>query len=244
VLSFEVEMMTKRLLRLGLACSGAALAVTCSPNGASAFMIHEDFEGAGPVNSPNEFLTIITPGQVSGTIFNLDDGSIDVLTENFKFPFNDMGTIIEDEQGQYIDTVGARGSGGPSKLSYTLPIDLRPGDKVDLSFVLFGWQVASLGTSASIQVQLGDLFNQVYSVNVNTPPTTFEVPTIMVSSLVQNATLSFDASGLSNPPNVGPFLDDVKLEVTPVPTPALLPGLIGMGAAALRKRKQEAEGEA
>jgi hypothetical protein len=28
---------------------------------------------------------------------------------------------------------------------------------------------------------------------------------------------------------------------TPVPTPALLPGLIGMGAAALRKRKQEAE---
>lgn len=31
---------------------------------------------------------------------------------------------------------------------------------------------------------------------------------------------------------------------TPIPTPALLPGLIGMGVAALRKRKQEAEAEA
>jgi hypothetical protein len=30
----------------------------------------------------------------------------------------------------------------------------------------------------------------------------------------------------------------------PIPTPALLPGLIGMGVAALRKRKQEAEAEA
>lgn len=30
-------------------------------------------------------------------------------------------------------------------------------------------------------------------------------------------------------------------EAAPIPTPALLPGLMGMGAAALRKRKQEAE---
>jgi hypothetical protein len=33
----------------------------------------------------------------------------------------------------------------------------------------------------------------------------------------------------------------IKHESEPIPTPALLPGLIGMGAAALRKRKQEAE---
>lgn len=32
-----------------------------------------------------------------------------------------------------------------------------------------------------------------------------------------------------------------SLEVEVIPTPALLPGLLGMGAAALRKRKQEAE---
>jgi len=31
---------------------------------------------------------------------------------------------------------------------------------------------------------------------------------------------------------------------TPIPTPALLPGLVGMGVAALRKRKQEAAAEA
>jgi hypothetical protein len=41
-------------------------------------------------------------------------------------------------------------------------------------------------------------------------------------------------------------IDNVRLEANSrvVPTPALLPGLIGMGAAALRKRKQEAEAEA
>ncbi len=33
-------------------------------------------------------------------------------------------------------------------------------------------------------------------------------------------------------------------ETTPVPTPALLPGLVGMGVAALRKRKQETEAKA
>jgi len=39
-------------------------------------------------------------------------------------------------------------------------------------------------------------------------------------------------------------LDNIYVsEVSKIPTPALLPGLIGMGAAALRKRKQEAEAE-
>jgi hypothetical protein len=50
--------------------------------------------------------------------------------------------------------------------------------------------------------------------------------------------------------NLGPgdvFFDNVSLRTvptTPIPTPALLPGLIGMGVAALRKRKQEVEAEA
>ncbi len=37
---------------------------------------------------------------------------------------------------------------------------------------------------------------------------------------------------------------DPVIDSTPVPTPALLPGLVGMGVAALRKRKQETELEA
>lgn len=39
-------------------------------------------------------------------------------------------------------------------------------------------------------------------------------------------------------------LRGVESSSTPIPTPALLPGLIGMGVAALRKSKQEAETEA
>lgn len=47
--------------------------------------------------------------------------------------------------------------------------------------------------------------------------------------------------------NLSLSLDDFRFESSspePIPTPALLPGLIGMGVAALRKRKQEVEAEA
>lgn len=39
-------------------------------------------------------------------------------------------------------------------------------------------------------------------------------------------------------------IDNVNGDTTPIPTPALLPGLLGMGVAALRKRKGEATEEA
>ncbi|MDX2241198.1 MAG: PTPA-CTERM sorting domain-containing protein [Leptolyngbyaceae cyanobacterium bins.302] len=38
-------------------------------------------------------------------------------------------------------------------------------------------------------------------------------------------------------------LDNLTINATPIPTPALLPGLIGMGVMALRKRKAEAAGQ-
>lgn len=40
------------------------------------------------------------------------------------------------------------------------------------------------------------------------------------------------------------FLDDVSVTATAIPTPAVLPGLVGMGIAVLRKRKAEAVEEA
>lgn len=44
----------------------------------------------------------------------------------------------------------------------------------------------------------------------------------------------FDLVGGPNPTQV-----NLSITPTPIPTPALLPGLVGLGAAALRKRKQE-----
>ena len=48
------------------------------------------------------------------------------------------------------------------------------------------------------------------------------------------ATIKNDKTMLGNYTNI-------TLATTPIPTPALLPGLIGMGVAALRKRKSEVE---
>ena len=56
-------------------------------------------------------------------------------------------------------------------------------------------------------------------------------------NILSNYGNSFNTTGLS----------EVQFDGTPataVPTPALLPGLIGLGVAALRKRKAEAAGEA
>lgn len=39
--------------------------------------------------------------------------------------------------------------------------------------------------------------------------------------------------------NGGPALDNVSVEAVAVPTPALLPGLVGMGLAALRRKRQQ-----
>jgi len=41
-------------------------------------------------------------------------------------------------------------------------------------------------------------------------------------------------------PDVGAGTGDIFYSSTPIPTPALLPGLVGMGVAALRKKRQEA----
>lgn len=81
----------------------------------------------------------------------------------------------------------------------------------------------------------------------NTSPGFFSLVSFSINSgFVQGLnTLRFVVSDVGT---VGAFrVDEVTLtadEATAVPTPALLPGLIGMGVVTLRKRKQEADAEA
>jgi hypothetical protein len=77
--------------------------------------------------------------------------------------------------------------------------------------------------------------------------------TLDAFDLTQNASNSFEAiiSGFFTPSNLagdggltaqgGLTLDGTSFsaDITAIPTPALLPGLLGLGVAALRKRKQE-----
>lgn len=56
-----------------------------------------------------------------------------------------------------------------------------------------------------------------------------------------NYTLGFGVlNALDNAVSSSLTIDNVSANVTPVPTPALLPGLIGLGVGVLRKRKAEA----
>jgi len=89
---------------------------------------------------------------------------------------------------------------------------------------------------------------------------TFSSPTMIHASMDpvsgwQKVTTSFTASGSSevlkflatgSPAGLPPFallsgISVTDTPTTPVPTPALLPGLVGMGVAAWRKRKGESE---
>lgn len=86
---------------------------------------------------------------------------------------------------------------------------------------------------------LGTFTNQV----VNNDWTTLSINSLGLESLTQAITFriyGYDAKNVSGNSS-GLSLDNVFVhgDVTSVPTPALLPGLVGMGIAALRKRKQQ-----
>lgn len=89
---------------------------------------------------------------------------------------------------------------------------------------------------SELLVQLGSVFTESFAATSTLTSITrsFTVTTSTV------ARLSFEEIG--TPDFGGSILDAVELEqtqATAIPTPALLPGLIGLGAAALRKRKPE-----
>lgn len=91
-------------------------------------------------------------------------------------------------------------------------------------------------TNNSILVQLGSVFSESFDAT----STLTSIARSFTITAPTSAKLSFTEKGPAD--RGGSVLDDVVLEqtqATPVPTPALLPGLIGLGVAALRKRKSE-----
>jgi hypothetical protein len=123
--------------------------------------------------------------------------------------------------GLYVDLDGSNLSSGV----LTTKSEFAAG-QYQLSFKLGG----STAGSELVTVSLGNL-NEVFTIASAAPLTTFT----RLVSVASPGTLSFANAGGDN---VGAILDDVNVSAVPVPTPVLLPSLIGLGLGALRKRKE------
>jgi hypothetical protein len=123
--------------------------------------------------------------------------------------------------GHYVDLDGSSSKSGvlTTKSAFAT-------GQYQLSFKLGG----SKAGPESVTVSLGNL-NEVFTIASADPLTTFT----RLVSVTSPGTLSFANAGGDN---VGAILDDVNVSAVPVPTPVLLPSLIGLGLGALRKRKE------
>ncbi|WP_017297419.1 PTPA-CTERM sorting domain-containing protein [Nodosilinea nodulosa] len=152
--------------------------------------------------------------------WNVTDGTVDLIPVNGNFDFY-------PGNGLYVDLDGSTLNAGV----LTTKQAFGPGNYT-FSFKLGGSTV--LGNSNQVTVSFGN-FSEVFSLASADPLTTF-TRSVSLTSL---ASLSFSNGGGDN---IGAILDDVNVSTVPVPTPALLPGLFGIGIAALR-RKQDETGE-
>jgi hypothetical protein len=124
--------------------------------------------------------------------------------------------------GHYVDLDGSSSKSGvlTTKSAFAA-------GQYQLSFKLGG---SKGGSTELVTVLLGNL-NEVFTIASDDALTTFT----RLVSVASPGTLSFANAGGDN---VGAILDDVNVSAVPVPTPVLLPSLIGLGLGALRKRKE------
>jgi hypothetical protein len=153
--------------------------------------------------------------------WNVSDGTVDVIGNNYYdfLPGN----------GLYVDMDGSTNNAG--KMTTKTSFSFEPGYTYTLSFELAGNHRNNSSETVKVQVGLGTIFNNSYSLSQTAPFTLF-TETFTVPSTT-TAQLSFEGIGGDN---IGMLLDDVTLSAVPVPAAVLL-GLLGLGAAGLKLRK-------
>lgn len=168
-------------------------------------------------------------GQVD-LVWNADatPTSIDFYTAipNSPFPLNgpaddsrgDIGDIFVSSATQDFAALG--GTGGVVKDLTSIPLASSVANWLDFDGTDFDFNLTSFEYVSSLEYVFEGFFNKSGSIGKG-------VLTTQVNGMgIKSYSITIDADG------------------TQIPTPALLPGLLGMGAACLRKRKQQATVEA
>jgi len=154
----------------------------------------------------------------------VSDGTVDLIGNGY-FDF-------QPGYGLYVDMDGSTGNAG--KIT-SIGISLAAGSYV-LSFDLAGNHRNSAGEEVTVQVALGSLFSNSYSLSQNIPFTTYSEAFTVGSG--QTASISFEGTGGDN---IGMLLDNVKLETASVPEPGTLlllcAGMVGLAGYGRRKFK-------
>ncbi len=172
-------------------------------------------------------LITLPAGSTDLTGWAVTSGAIDYIGSTWQASNGsrslDLSAVEAGQIGQTFDTIlGATYqvlfdlAGNPlgSPVEKLLRCSATGGTSQDYSFDTTGKTLTAMGWQTT-----------AYSFTATSPSTT-----LLFTSLI-------------NTP-YGPALDNVRVStdgVTPVPTPALLPGLIGMGVAAWRRRRGEAQ---
>lgn len=202
--------MNFKSIGLGLATTVAMTAgMALIEKPAVAFSFFDDFNAENGGNGVLNFNSF--------SKWDVTAGSVDLIPVGSAFNFY-------PGNGLYVDLDGTTGTAG----TLTTKDEFAAGT-YNLSFKLGGNARGFADDQVTVNFGLGD-FSEVFTLKSGDPLTEI-VRTITLTSAGK---LSFSNSGGDF---VGAILDDVN--ITAIPTPALLPGLIGMGLAAMRKRKSE-----
>lgn len=156
------------------------------------------------------------PGGLNFTTFDkwdVTDGTVDVIPVGGSFNYY-------PGNGSYVDLDGSTGDAGV----LTTKQAFNPGTYL-LKFVLGGSTVQN--NLNDVLVSFGSL-NEIFTVASDDPLKQFTRAVTLGSA----SKLSFSNAGGDN---IGAILDSASVET--IPTPVLLPGLIGLGIGVLRKRK-------
>jgi hypothetical protein len=154
--------------------------------------------------------------------WTVSDGTVDLIGNGYYdfLPGN----------GLYVDMDGSTSNAG--KMTSKTVFTFTPGVVYHLQFDLAGNQRNDSAETVTVQVVLGNVFSESFSLPRTAPFTTY-VRTFTVSA-PQSGTLTFEGAGGDN---IGMLLDDVKLTAA-IPVPGALGlGVLGLGlAAAVRRR--------
>lgn len=227
---------------VSLAIAGATLLAVGTSGSVQALTLFSDnFDGENDGTASNSTLNYNNFDHWQVVVAS---GGVDLIGQGFIDP--------HAGNGLYVDLDGTGNNAGILRTKQTF--DFNPGFSYALSFALGGSQ---RGTDETVRVRIGlgddAILAKEYTLPSSAALTTFtETFTVAAPTRLR----LFFANGpflgntlLNGGDNIGAILDNVRLDATeipvdstPIPSPSLLPGLLGLGLGFSRRRQTKDAG--